>query len=329
MSTSVQVLGISNAIVDVLGHVEEQFLVDLDAPKGSMILVEEDQAERVYTMMGPATEMSGGSVANTVAGIANLGGSTAYIGRVADDQLGRIFIHDMESLGVDVRLTPSTGGAPTARSYVLITPDGQRTMQTYLGACLELSKSDVSQETIGEAEIVLLEGYVWDTPLGQDAVEQAMNIAGEGKSSVALSLSDAGCVDRHRESFLAALASHVSIVVADDSEVMSLFQVDTLEEGLARAQSMDCIFAVTRSEQGSVIVNGHQRIVQAAYPVEQVVDTTGAGDAYAAAFLFGFVSGKTLPECADLGSFAGAAVIQQLGARLEKDLLATYPGFQA
>ena len=183
MPSSLQVLGISNAIVDVLAHVEEEFLDRIDAPKGSMILVDEDQAQTVYGMMGPATEMSGGSVANTIAGIANLGGSAAYIGRVADDQLGRIFIHDMKSQGVDVRLQAAADGSPTARCYVLITPDGQRTMQTYLGACLELNESDVSSETLGVPRVILLEGYVWDTPHGQGAVNRAMDLAAGQEAS--------------------------------------------------------------------------------------------------------------------------------------------------
>ena len=328
MSSSLQVLGVSNAIVDVLAHVEEEFLDRIDAPKGSMILVDEDQAQAVYEMMGPATEMSGGSVANTIAGVANLGGAAAYIGRVADDQLGRIFIHDMKSQGVDVRLQPAADGTPTARCYVLITPDGQRTMQTYLGACLELSESDVSPATLGEPGVILLEGYVWDTPHGQGAVNRAMQLASGKDTSVALSLSDADCVDRHRDAYLHAIENHVQIVVADDTEVMSLFQVGTWQEAADRAGDFDCLFAITRSEEGSIIVNRHERIVQEAYPVEDVTDTTGAGDAYAAAFLFGLVSGWDLKQCADLGSFAGAAIIQQLGARIEKNLLAGHSGFQ-
>ncbi len=328
MTSAVQVLGISNAIVDVLANVDEEFLGQLEAPKGSMILIDEDRAREVYAMMGPATEMSGGSVANTIAGLANLGARTGYIGRVADDQLGRIFVHDMTSLGVDVRLPAAKDGAPTARCYILITPDGQRTMQTYLGACIELNKSDVSKRTIGDAEIILLEGYVWDTPHGQGAVNEAMRLSEETGGAVALSLSDADCVARHRQAFLDAVTHQVKIVIGDDSEVISLFEVETLDEAISRAAEFDCIFAMTRSEKGSVIVNGEERIVQEAYPVEKVIDTTGAGDAYAAAFLFGWVSGKSLKECADLGSFAGTAVIQQVGARLEKDLFASNPNFK-
>ena len=328
MTSRVQVLGISNAIVDVLAHVDEDFLVKLKAPKGSMILIDEVQAQAVYSMMGPATEMSGGSVANTIAGVANLGGQAAYIGRVAEDQLGRIFVHDMQSLGVDVRLTPATDGAPTARCYVLITPDGQRTMQTYLGACIELSQADVDAQTVGEPQLILLEGYVWDTPHGQAAVNEAMHIAAGKDTAIALSLSDSQCVDRHREAFMNAIVNHASIVVADDTEAMRLFEVDTFDEAVEKAAEVDCLFALTRSEKGSVIVNRAERIIQDAYPVDEVIDSTGAGDAYAAAFLYGWVSGQTIKDCADLGSYAGAAVIQQVGARLEKGLLAGHRQFQ-
>ena len=321
MTASIQVLGISNAIVDVLAHVDEEFLTKIKAPKGSMILVDSDRAQEVYGMMGPATEMSGGSVANAIAGFSNMGGRAAYIGRVADDQLGRIFMHDMQSLGVDVRLEAAKDGAPTARCHILITPDGQRTMQTYLGACLELNESDVTEQSVGNPEIILLEGYVWDTPHGQTALNAAFRIADGSDTGIALSLSDADCVARHRLAFLDAITNQIKLVIGDDSEVMRLFEVDTVEKAASRAAEFDCVFAMTRSEQGSIIVNGAETVVQEAYPVEEVVDTTGAGDAYAAAFLFGWVSGKSLQESADLGSFAGAAVIQQIGARLEKNFL--------
>ena len=321
MTASVQVLGISNAIVDVLAHVDEEFLTTIGAPKGSMILVDADRAQEVYGLMGPATEMSGGSVANSIAGFANIGGRAAYIGRVANDQLGRIFMHDMQSLGVDVRLAAASDGAPTARCYILITPDGQRTMQTYLGACLELNESDVTGKTVGSPEMILLEGYVWDTPHGQAALDAAFRIAAAGETGIALSLSDAECVGRHRVAFLDAITNQVKLVIGDDSEVLRLLEVDTLDEAIKRAAEYDCVFAMTRSEKGSIIINGSETVVQDAYPVAEVVDTTGAGDAFAAAFLFGWVSGKSLQECANLGSFAGATVIQQVGARLEKDFL--------
>jgi sugar/nucleoside kinase (ribokinase family) len=322
MTSSTQVLGISNAIVDVLAHVDDDFLEAVGAPKKSMVLIDTQRAEMIYSRMGPATEVSGGSVANTIAGIANLGGRTAYIGRVKDDQLGRIFIHDLKSLGVDIRFKPATSGAPTARSYILITPDGERTMQTYLGAAAELGPGDVTVDAFGTPEIVLLEGYLWDVKPGEDAATRAIELAKATATRVAMSLSDAWCVDRHRAQFTAVIGRDVKIVVANETELMSLFQVSDFDSAVERASRIDALFAVTRSEQGSVIVQGQERVVQRAYPVKRVVDATGAGDAYTAAFLFGLTQGRPLDECADLGSRAATAVIQQVGARLEKGALA-------
>jgi len=323
MTSSTQVLGISNAIVDILAHVEDDFLEAVGAPKKSMVLIDTQRAEMIYSRMGPATEVSGGSVANTIAGIANLGGRTAYIGRVKDDQLGRIFIHDLQSLGVDIRFEPATGGAPTARSYILITPDGERTMQTYLGAAAELGPADVTPEAFGQPEIVLLEGYLWDVKPGEDATTKAIELARTRGTRVAMSLSDAWCVDRHRAKFAAVIGRDVKIVVANETELMSLFQASDFDSAVERASRIDALFAVTRSEKGSVIVRGKERVVQRAYPVERVVDATGAGDAYTAAFLFGLTQARSLQECADLGSRAATAVIQQVGARLEKGALST------
>ncbi len=326
MKTSQSLLGISNAIVDVLAHVEADFLADIGAPKGSMTLIDQERAVDIYGKMGPATEMSGGSVANTIAGFASLGGRASYIGRVHDDQLGRIFQHDMKSLGVEVRLPPAPDGAPTARCYILISADGQRTMQTYLGASLELAAADVTEAAVGSADVMLLEGYLWDTPGQQAAANAAFEIARRNGISVVLSLSDDQCVDRHREQFLAAVSNHVKLVIADDSEVMQLFQVQSMDDMLESVAATDTIFAITRSEQGSIIVNGEQSIYQEAIPVEKVVDTTGAGDAYAAAFLFGWTAGRSLKESAELGTKVATAVIQQVGPRLEKDVLAKIPG---
>ncbi|HEU4530297.1 MAG TPA: adenosine kinase [Steroidobacteraceae bacterium] len=321
MSHNIQVLGISNAIVDVFAHVDEQFLVQIGAPKRSMVLIDEARAREVYGRMGPTTQESGGSVANTIAGIANLGGRTAYIGCVADDQLGQIFNHDMQSLGVDVRLPAAQGGLPTARSYILITPDGERTMQTYLGACTQLSPKDVTARTFGEPEVALLEGYVWDLPQGPAAIASAIALARQAGTKVAMSLSDAECVKRHHAEFTAAVGRDVTIVFGNETEVMALFEVSDVDAALRKAAQLDALFVVTRSEKGSVIVQGSRRIEQAAYPVRKVVDATGAGDAYVAGFLYSLTSGRDLKDCADLGSRAATAVIQQVGARLEKDSL--------
>ena len=321
MSRKVQLLGISNAIVDVLAHVDGEFLARLGAAPGSMTLIDEQRARDIYAMMGPATEMSGGSVANTVAGFANLGGSTAYIGRVKDDQLGNIFNHDMRSLGVDIRLEPARDGAPTARSHILITPDGQRTMQTYLGACTELGVRDVTAGTIGDPRVVLIEGYVFDLPEGPDLARNAMALARERGSAVALSLSDSLCVDRHRDSFDTAIRDEVDIVVADEDEVSALVESASFEDTLRAIRRYDTLFAITRSAQGSVVVRGDEQVVQAATPVPKVIDTTGAGDAYTAGFLFGWVNDRSLADCARLGTICGTAVIQQVGARIEPGLL--------
>lgn len=324
MTKSIKLLGISNAIVDVLSHVDEEFLAKVGAPPGSMTLVDEDRAHQIYDMMGPATEMSGGSVANTVAGFANLGGAAAYIGRVNNDQLGEIFVHDMNSLGVDVRLPPTPAKSPTARCHVLISSDGQRTMQTYLGACTELSVSDVTNETVREPAVILLEGYVWDIAEGPALAEKAIEIAESNGSKVALSLSDSFCVERHRDSFHDAVRNGVDIVVADEDEVNALLQTDNFDDTMKALDGYDNLFAITRSEKGSVIVHGDETVVQSASPVQEIVDTTGAGDAYTAGFLYGWTHGKSLKESAELGTFCATRVIQQVGGRIERGLLDSF-----
>jgi sugar/nucleoside kinase (ribokinase family) len=318
---SVQVLGISNAIVDILAHVTEEFLAAVGVPKKSMVLIDAQRAQDIYSRMGPATEQSGGSVANTIANLANLGGRTAYIGRVADDQLGQIFVHDMRSLGVDVRLEPMKGATPTARSYILITPDGERTMNTYLGAAAELGPENVTSDTFGKPGIVLLEGYVWDMAAGQGAMANALALAKQAGARVALSLSDEWCVDRHHAEFVALIGRDVKIVVANETEILRLFEVQDFAAAVARASRIDALFAITRSEKGSVIVQGRETVVQRAYPVEKVVDATGAGDAWMAGFLYGLTRGQSLAQCAELGSRAATRVIQQVGPRLEPGAL--------
>ncbi|MCP4301093.1 MAG: adenosine kinase [Gammaproteobacteria bacterium] len=321
MTHSVQLLGISNAIVDVLTHVDEAFLDRIGAVPGSMTLIDQQQAREIYKQMGPATEMSGGSVANTIAGFANLGGTAAYIGKVKADQLGTIFNHDMRSLGVDIRLTAAKEGAPTARSHVLITDDGQRTMQTYLGACLELSLADITAETVGAPKAILLEGYVWDIAEGPALARKAAEIARDNGTAVALSLSDSFCVERHRDSFADFVRNDTDIIVADEEEVFALLGTKTIDETLDALRDYDNLFAITRSEEGSVIVHNGTQVVQAATPVEELVDTTGAGDAYSAGFLYGWANDRPLDECAEYGTYCATMVIQQLGARIEAGLL--------
>ena len=322
MHQNVQLLGISNAIVDILAHVDDDFLDQIGAVPGSMTLVDLDRAREIYAMMGPATEMSGGSVANTVAGFANLGGNAAYIGRVKADQLGGIFNHDMRSLGVDIRLQPGRDGVPTARSYVLITADGQRTMQTYLGACTALGTRHISEQTMGAPRVVLLEGYVWDLPEGPQLARKAMDIAATNGTAVALSLSDSFCVERHLESFREAVSDGVDMVVADEDEVNALMGTESFDDTIEAVAAAGKLFVMTRSARGSVLVEGSTKLVQPALQVDEVVDTTGAGDAYCAGFLYAWVNDKSLEDCARLATLCGANVIQQVGARIE-------PGTQA
>jgi sugar/nucleoside kinase (ribokinase family) len=321
MSDSVQLLGISNAIVDVLAHVEDSFLKEIGAVPGSMTLIDREQARELYARMGPATEMSGGSVANTVAGFANLGGNAAYIGKVKADQLGGIFNHDMRSLGVDIRLQAAPDGAPTARSHVLISADGQRTMQTYLGACLELSLEDITAETVGAPRAMLLEGYVWDIAEGPALARKAAEIGRANGTTVALSLSDSFCVERHRDSFRDFVRNDADIIVADEEEVYALLGTPDIDATLKALKDFDNLFAITRSEQGSVIVHKDTTVVQAASKVAQIVDTTGAGDAYSAGFLYGWTNDRSLEDCAKYGTYCATRVIQQLGARIEPGLL--------
>ena len=324
MSNQVQLLGISNAIVDVLTHVDDDFLAKVNATPGSMTLIDEDRAHEIYAMMGPATEMSGGSVANTIAGFANLGGSSAYIGHVKADQLGEIFNHDMRSLGVDIRLEPAVEGAPTARCHILITADGQRTMQTYLGSCTELGIKDITHGTVGAPKAILIEGYVWDLPEGPALTEKAIDIARRNGTTVALSLSDSFCVERHRDSFEHAVRNGVQIIFADEDEVNALMQTQSFDDSLEAIKDYDNLFAMTRSEKGSVIIHGDVKVVQPATPVEKVLDSTGAGDAFTAGFFYGWVNDLSLEECAKIGTFCATRIIQQVGARIESGLLDSY-----
>ena len=321
MTHDVQLLGISNAIVDVLAHIDGGFLEKIDAVRGSMTLIDEARAHEIYESMGPTTEMSGGSVANSVAGFATLGGSAAYIGRVRDDQFGEVFNHDMRTLGVDIRLERATDGASTARSYVLIEEDGQRTMQTYLGACTELSLADINESTVRSPGIILIEGYVYDIAEGPALAEKAMRMAKSTGSQVALSLSDSFCVERHRDAFTAAIENGVDVVVADEDEVNALFETETFDATLDALVGRNNLFAMTRSAQGSVIVHGDEQVVYPATPVDKVVDTTGAGDAWCAGFLYGWARRESLEECARLGTLCATEVIQRTGARIEPGIL--------
>lgn len=317
---TLDVVCIGNAIVDVLASVDDAFLAENGFDKGIMTLIDQGQAEAIYAKMGPATEISGGSAANTAAGIAALGGKGAYIGRVRDDQLGQIFRHDIRSGGVRFETPAATNGASTARCFVLVTPDAQRTMMTYLGACTELDRGDVDPKLIADAKVTYLEGYLWDPPKAKEAIANAAEIAHANGRKVALTLSDPFCVERHRDTFLELISDRVDILFANEDEIMSLFQVETFDEAASRVPAFVEIAALTRSAKGSVIVKGGEKVEVSAEPVAKVIDTTGAGDLYAAGFLYGYTQGRSMQDCARFGSICAAEIISHLGARPETSL---------
>ena len=314
------VLGIGNAIVDVIAPTDEAFLVEHDLVKGSMALVDEARAGAIYRAMGPATEMSGGSAANTVTGIAALGGCGAYIGKVKADQLGEVFRHDIRAAGVAFETPPATNGPATARSFILVTPDAQRTMNTYLGACANLGPGDVDADLVAASRITYLEGYLWDPPLAKEAFRKAVAVAREAGRKVALTLSDAFCVERYREEFLDLAENHVDILFANEEEICALYRTGDFAAALQRVRDRCEIAALTRSERGSVVVSGEAVHLVDAEPVAKPEDDTGAGDLYAAGFLFGLSRGRGLATCGRLGSIAAAEIIGHLGARPQAPL---------
>ncbi|MFO1170637.1 MAG: adenosine kinase [Hyphomicrobiaceae bacterium] len=315
------VIGIGNAIVDILAHADDAVLQKLDLAKGHMRLIDEAEVGRIYAAMGPAVEISGGSAANTIAGVASFGGRGAFIGRVADDDFGKVFRHDIRSIGVAFDTAPAGSGSATARCLVLVTPDGQRTMSTFLGAAAELGPDDVAAGPIEAAAITYLEGYLFDRPEAKAAFKKAAAIARKAQRKVAISLSDGFCVERHRADFLELIRSSIDIVLANTQELETLYQAP-FEEACSLMAADAPLAAVTRSEHGSVILSGAERIAVAAEPIARLVDTTGAGDLYAAGFLTGIARGLPLPLCGQLGSIAAAEVIQHLGARPEQPLAA-------
>jgi len=318
-ATTFDILGIGNAIVDVVARAEDTFLSRHDMHKGAMILVNAEQAEAIYAAMPPGEESSGGSAANTCAVAAALGARVAYFGKVADDQLGAVFRHDMQASGVHFPSQPLIAGAPTARCLILVTPDGQRTMNTFLGACVKLDERDVDESLVAAAAVTYLEGYLFDPPAAQAAFRKAAAAAHAAGRQVALSLSDAFCVDRHRAAFRELVARDVDILFANETEITSLYQENTFEAAAEAARRDVALAALTRSEAGSIILRGAESAEVAAQPT-RVVDTTGAGDAYAAGFLAGYTAGRPLPVCGRMGSIAAAEVISHYGARPETDL---------
>jgi sugar/nucleoside kinase (ribokinase family) len=314
------VVGIGNAIVDIISRCDDGFLSKHDLAKGFMRLIDAEEANRLYAAMGPAVERSGGSVANTIAGLASFGAKCGFIGRVAVDQFGGIFRHDIRSQGVAYETAPATDGAPTARCLILVTPDGERTMNTFLGASVDLTANDIDQAMIENSKIIYLEGYLFDRHQAKEAFRDAAGRARRVGVKVALSLSDAFCVNRHRDDFRRLVREGADIVFANEKEITSLYQVNSFEAA-ANAALQDCEMAVlTRSEEGSVIVASGETIEIPADAVPQVVDVTGAGDLYAAGFLYGLTRGLPLETCGRLGSLAAAEVIGHIGARPESPL---------
>jgi len=317
------VLCIGNAIVDVIANATDEFLTQEGLVKGSMRLIDAEEAERLYSHMGPAHQVSGGSAGNTAAGVAALGGRAGFIGQVAPDQLGEFYRHDLTATGVEFITPESDVGQPTARSMILVTPDGHRTMNTFLGAAQHLPKSALDEEQIRNSAILYLEGYLWDPETPRYAMVRAIEVAREAGRKVAFTLSDTFCVDRHREGFNQLLGQRrVDILFANQAEVEALAGIAHLESAVAAIAPKVEALVVTRSEEGALAIRNGERADISAEPIKQLVDTTGAGDLFAAGFLFGSARGKSLEESLRLGAICAAEVIQHYGARPEADLRA-------
>jgi sugar/nucleoside kinase (ribokinase family) len=317
---SIDVVGIGNAIVDVIAHAGDELLAEQGLVKGTMTLIDAARAEALYQMMGPAIEASGGSAGNTMAGIASLGGNGAYIGKVRDDFLGQVFRHDITAIGVRFETQAAASGPGTARCLILVTPDGQRTMNTYLGACVDLGPADIDPEIIAAARITYLEGYLFDPPHAQEAFRKAAAIAHAAGRKVALSLSDPFCVGRHRAAFRDLVDGHVDILFANEAEICSLYETADFAAAAGAVRGRVAIAALTRSAAGSVILAAGAEHPIAAAPVARVVDTTGAGDLYASGFLYGLTRDLPLPACGEIGSLCAAEIISHVGARPEVKL---------
>ena len=316
---ALDVVGIGNAIVDIIDNTDDDFLQRHGMAKGGMALIDEARAEAIYAAMGPAIALSGGSAGNTIAGLASLGARCGYIGKVRDDQLGAVFRHDITAAGVVFPTAAATSGPATARCLILVTPDAQRTMNTFLGACVNLTADDIDEPLIASARITYLEGYLYDPPAAQEAFRKAAAVARGAGRRVALSLSDSFCVERHRDDFLHLMQS-VDILFANESEITALFDTDDFDTAIRAVRGRTGLAAITRGAQGSVVVAGSEVIPVAAARVDRVVDTTGAGDLYAAGFLHGLTTAQALGDCARLGHLAAAEVISHFGGRPETPL---------
>ncbi|MEO3997734.1 adenosine kinase [Mesorhizobium sp. CAU 1732] len=315
------VLCIGNAIVDIIARCDEAFLSENGIIKGAMNLIDAERAELLYSRMGPAIEASGGSAGNTAAGVASFGGRVAFFGKVSSDHLGGIYTHDIRAQGVAFDTAPLASEPPTARSMIFVTPDGERSMNTYLGACVELGPEDVEEHKAQGAKVTYFEGYLWDPPRAKEAIRLTAQHAHAAGREVSMTLSDSFCVDRYRDEFLELMRSGtVDIVFANESELKALYQTSSFEAGL-EAIRKDCkLAAVTRSEHGSVVVRGDETVAVDAIEIAELVDTTGAGDLYAAGFLHGYTTGRSLADCGRLGSLAAGLVIQQVGPRPRQNL---------
>jgi sugar/nucleoside kinase (ribokinase family) len=321
--TRLDVLAIGNAIVDVIAETDDAFLEREGLTKGSMRLIDAEEATRLYDHMGPAREISGGSAGNTAAGVAALGARAGFVGQVAPDQLGDFYIHDLRAAGVEFITAPADFGVPTARSMVLVTPDGHRTMNTFLGAAQHLPVTALDEQQIQGAAILYLEGYLWDPETPRYAMIKAIDVARGAGRKVAFTLSDSFCIDRHRDGFNQLIDSgRIDILFANEAEIQALAGIPHFESAVAAVQGKVATLVVTRSEKGAIAVSNGIRAEVPAEPVGQVVDTTGAGDLFAAGFLAGQAQGRTLPECLRVGAIAAAEVISHYGARPEADLKA-------
>ena len=310
------VLGIGNAIVDVIARAEDDFLVAQGMHKGTMALVDQARAEKIYQAMGPAVESSGGSAANTIVGVASFGGRAAFVGKVKDDELGRAFAHDIRAARVAFETKPAGDGPSTARCYIMVTPDGERTMNTFLGAAQDLKPTDIDEAKVASAALVYLEGYLWDPPQAKEAFVKAAAIAHKAGRRVALTLSDAFCVDRYRAEFLALIRKGtVDIVFANEHELHSLYETADFNTAVKALRHDAKLAVITRSEKGCVVVTRKEVEAVQAMPIDRVVDVTGAGDLFAAGFLVGLARGKDNRTAARLGALAAAEVIQHIGAR--------------
>jgi sugar/nucleoside kinase (ribokinase family) len=320
-SAKYDVLGIGNAIFDVLVQTDESFLIRHGMTKGGMALIDENSAAAIYRDMGPATEMSGGSAANTIVGIANLGARAAYVGKVRDDQIGRLYSHDIRAAGVAFETKPATDGPATGCSYILVTPDGERTMNTYLGAAQELTSGDIDAAQVAASAIIYLEGYLWDPLSAKEAFVKAATTAHGAGRQVALTLSDSFCVDRYRDEFLDLMRKGtVDLVFANETELHSLYQTSDFESALKQLRADTKLGVVTRGEKGCVVASADGIVAVPAFPIDKMVDTTGAGDLFAAGFLFGLVRGGGHENAGRLGALAAAEVIQHIGARPQTSL---------